>query len=155
MKKVVLLIACLTGCNYSNIAINFTPTIVEEYKQYTVNLIAQHLERHPDCELKHIKLEDKIFLFADIEDKNVKAYVIYPKRIVFNNLIKWSKWMFAINTIHELTHLDKQDNKYICGNDSLLMVSSINKIPVCRLFGENQYYSHEITKAIDKHLRES
>lgn len=164
MKKSILFVACLTSltsCQYKDagsamitkpIQLN---NLIEEFNQARIQAIETvnlHLSSHPNCELKDLKLQDKVFLPTDIKEHRLKAFVFVKedkKRIFFNQNIKWSLKDIIVMMIHEDFHLVG-----VCGSDSKSVTAqfTVNRKPVCRLFGENQYYSNDITEAIEKHL---
>src|SRR5687767_3575391 len=152
MKKGIIALACLTSltsCNYKDAGsamITKPISLMERLnlaKKDAIQMINVHLSSHPDCDLKLINLEDKVLLEIDFKDERIEACVFTEdtRRIFFGRHIKWTTKNMITRMIHESFHITKQDDKFICGEDSSKrMVKGV----VCRLFGDVQYSSDEI-----------
>lgn len=144
MRKTILLVACLSGCNYSNIQSKMSVSKLEQYRYDTLKRIRKHTDKHPDCFLNK--------LYPTIEtipiewyngDNHSSAY--FHNGIVYINKNFWRMRKDAtITLIHEALH--KED---ICGDDIIKSSS-----PICFVFDKPVYYSTDITKHIEDHLKE-
>ena len=160
MKKLTIGLACLTSLSSCAIPNASTAMIVKPIslmerlnlaKIEAIELINIHTSNHKDCDLKLINLKDKVLLEIDFKDERIEACVFTEdtKRIFFGRHIKWTKEKMITRMIHESFHITKQNDKFICGEDSS---KRMIKGAVCRLFGDLQYSSDEINQAIEKHL---
>lgn len=117
------------------------------HREYTKEIINNHLLTHPDCDIKLIApaVDQFVFLFG-WNFPDITAWCFpdqYNRKIFFNVVTKWDKKKAARDTIHEAFHLVK-----ICQPDSVR-----SSTPVCRLFGELQYDSAQINNVIMRHLK--
>jgi|SRR4030095_3184143 len=162
MKIVSLGLICLLTVNgigkdnKNNIPINNLKAEFEIYRQETLDVIQTHLIRHPDCELGLLieRVKNVSILFMTVDDTHLKAFCFPPENVVnvfFNSKVEWNNRRAVINLIHELTHITKKPNgMFVCDPDAKPKLG----IAVCRLFGDTQYQSKEITEAINVHLNQ-
>lgn len=155
-----MFVACLTSltsCQYKDAGsamITKPISLMERLnlaRKDAIKVIDTHLHNHPMCDLKLINIEDKVLLEIDFKDERIEACVFTEdtRRIFFGRHIKWDTKKMITRMIHESFHITKQDDKFICGEDSSKrMIKGV----VCRLFGDVQYSSDDINQAIEKHL---
>ena len=139
MKKLISLALCFSITN-----VEAKTNKLEQYRYDTLEKITKHLTKHPDCLLNN--------LYSTVEtipiewfngDNHTSAY--YYGGVIYINKNIWRMRKDAIITIlHEVIHAND-----ICGDDNIKTVA-----PICYVFDKPVYYSTDITKHIEDHLKE-
>lgn len=145
MRKSILLVACLSGCNFSNIQTNIANSSkLEEYRYSTIRRMRKHTDKHPTCFLNKLYGTIETIPIEWFEGDNHSSAYFHNGRIMINKNFYRSNKDATVTIIHELIHAVG-----ICGED-------VNKssIPICYVFDKPVYHSTDITKYIEDHLKE-
>ena len=120
MKKFTLLVACLSGCSYSNVQSNITPSIAEEYRRNTLSDIMGHSQKHPDCVLNNLystikNIEIKLVpIYWVVGSGNKTSAYIEDGKLFLNSKIKRKSADMTVTFLHEALHYEG-----ICGDDAI------------------------------------
>lgn len=136
--------ACLSGCNYSNIQSSMSVSKLEQYRYATLKKIVKHNQKHRDCILNKLYTTIETMPIEWFEgDNHTSAY--HYNGITYINKNFWRTTDDAIITIiHEAIH-----ELNICGDDTVKQ-----SFAICTLFDKPVYYSTDITRHIEDHLKE-
>jgi hypothetical protein len=144
MKKLTLLVACLSGCSFSNIQSKMIPNKLEEYRFNTLDVIKKHNDKHRDCLLNKLyPLIETIPIAWFDGDKYSSAYILNGVVYINKNVWRTSKDI-TVTIIHEVIHIYG-----MCLDDTVKQF-----VPICFVFNKPIYHSTDITKHIEDHLKE-
>jgi hypothetical protein len=133
------------------------------WRSSAIFVLDSHTKKHKNCDIKDVRstIENMRFFVDPYMPMKVHA-AVYPskedvfKTVFLNGKMEWNEEYAVVVILHESTHVTWINNRQICGpdrvtqfNKSILMAN-----PPCRLFGEVQYASHQITEAIQEHFKE-
>jgi hypothetical protein len=128
------------------------------YRHKALEILQDHLKDHSDCDLKDLPdTISRMQFFSSLKMPFSMKAATFPDEksihpVVFvNSDIEWNIDDAILMIIHEATHNTRRNNEWLCGSDKYKGLK-VNRIPVCRLFGNSQYSSEDIDKAIRKHL---
>lgn len=150
MKKGILVLACitsLTSCEYQDAQsamLTKSSSKLEEYREYTLNSLTEHNTKHPNCVLNKLYQAVEVMPIYWYDGDKVTIATVDKGAIYINKRIWRNKKEYRITLIHEAIHA-----KGICGADSIKQ-----KEPICFLFNKPVYFSTDISKYIDEHLKE-
>jgi hypothetical protein len=117
---------------------------LEQYREDTLNKLDNHLVKHKDCELNNLyEIVERIEIVWFKGDNHTSAY-FYEGKIYINKNFWRTRKDAVITILHEVIHAYG-----ICGEDVIK-----SDYPICHLFGKPVYYSTDITKHIEDHLKE-
>jgi len=139
--------------------------ITGEWKELSTVIIQEHLAKHPNCEYQGaVEVLDKLKVYfykrGDISP-HFRA-VAFPAKDTDTQMIvvniwcnsKWSEYDAVLMYLHEVLHLIFRNGNWVCGPDGPLntRLALASGRALCRLFGESQYASFQVTESIEKHL---
>lgn len=129
----------------------------KEYRVSAIATVQAHLKRHKGCELADVvpTLENMQIFFPPGMPVNHQAQAFptvgatYPLVFV-NDGLKWDERAAVVLLIHEAAHLTRRKGKWLCAADR----QGAGRAAPCRLFGETQQDSDDITRDIEAHLED-